>query len=515
MNLLSLYFGNKGINVINAKAKNILNNFDIPASEISSFDFEDKVPADLKMVALLQEAFRAHKLTSKEAVLCLSGTDLIVRTFDIPQLPREELESAINFEAKKYLPFRIEELVTTFQVRADNVKKNNLVIFMAIKKDILSGYLSIASQLKLKIRYLEYSALSLIRLLKVNRGLEKTVTVFIYIDSEGDESHFMVLEDGFLLYSRDITLSTLPTDALGAGLSDPALILDKMKAEIKSSLDYYQRRFSLKPIIKTVFFSNLTVRGDLNEFLNELGLKAKFIDLTKGLKVQGLISSGAIKSYAASLANVVNIGVKLDLFKVKSKKQATASEFVLPDFASFFKDLNVDLRIIFLAIFLVMVMYIYGLTRILPLKDDLKRTIALRPNVAQVNVNASYEELIKDVSTYKKKLASYDAIVRQQVYLTKLLNGIPRFLPKSAWLSAVRFTNNAGVPSLKMQGYVYLDNQQDEIVEINKFLNDLRADFDFSAYFKKVALNSISKENFGNRNVASFEVTCQGLKGEE
>jgi len=515
MSLLSLYFGNKGINIINARIKGILNNIEIPASEISSFDFEDKVPADIKIVVLLQEAFRTNKLDAKEAILCLSGKDLIVRTFDIPQLPREELESAINFEAKKYLPFKIEELVTTFQVRPDNAKKTNLVVFMAIKKDTLSSYLSIANQLKFKIRYLEYSALSLIRLLKINKGIEKGVTAFIYIDSEGDESHFVVMENGFLLFCRDIILSALPTEALDVGLKDPALILDKMRSEIKSSLDYYQRRFSQKPIVKTVFFSDLAVRGDLQDFLNEIGLNVKFIDLSKSLRTGGLVSSGAIKSYSAALVGVANIGIKLDLLKVKAKKQSVEPEFVLPDFSNFFKDINVDYRIIFLALFLVGVMYVYGLTRIQPLKDDLKKTIGLRPSVAQVDADVSYEELAKVDSKYKKKIAIYDAIVQQQVYLTKQLNVIPRVLPKNAWLSTFRFTNNAGLPVLKLRGYVYSEDQQDEVVVINKFLNDLRGDVDFGAYFKSVVLDSVVKESFGKQNVASFEVTCKGLKGEE
>lgn len=515
MSLLSLYFGDKGINIINARGKGVANNIEIPASSISSFDFEDKVPADLKIVALLHEAFRSNKIDPKEAVLCLSGKDLIVRTFEIPQLPREELENAINFEAKKYLPFRIEELITTFQVRADSAKKNNLVVFMAIKRDTLNRYLSIASQLKFKVRALEYSALSLVRLLKLNKGLENVVTAFVYIDSEGDESHFMVMENGFLLFSRDISLASLPVDALDTGLKDPALILEKMKVEIKSSLDYYQRRFSQKPIVKTVFFSDLVVREDLNVFLSELGQHVKFIDLAKSLKGQGLINSGVIKSYSAALSNLVNIGIKLDLLKAKTKKLGGESEFVLPDLSSLLKDIKIDFRIIFLAVFLIAGMYLYGLMRVQPLKDVLNKTIMSRPKVAQVDSDASYEELSVKSSEFRKKKARYDAIIKKQIYLTKQLNVIPQILSKNAWLSTFKFSHDEGVAVLKLHGYVYLENQQNEIAEVNKFISDLRENSDFKIYFKKVVLDSVAQENFGKQNVTSFDITCEGSKGEE
>ena len=516
MSLLSLYFGDKGINIINARGKGVLNNIEIPASAIFSSDFEDKVPADLKIIALLQEAFRSNKLDSKEAVLCLTGKDLIVRTFEMAQLPREELESAINFEAKKYLPFRIEELVTTFQVRADSAKKTNLVIFMAIKRDTLNRYISISNQLKFKIRSLEYSALSLLRLLKMNKGLESAVTAFIYIDSEGDESHFMVMENGFLLFSRDFTLASLPTDALDIGLKDPVLVLQKIKSEIKSSLDYYQRRFSQKAIVKTVFFSDLAVRDDLSGFLNELGKGAKFIDLTKGLKAQGVINSGVIHSYSAALTNVVSIGIKLDLLKkVKTPKQSAESALVLPDLSTLIKDIKIDFRMLFLAAFLIAGMYIYGLMRIQPFKDNLNKTIAGHIKIAQIDSNASFEELSNKNSEFKKKLAIYDALVKKQVFLTKQLNVIPRILPKCAWLTSFRFTNIDGVLVLKLHGYAYLGNQQNEIVEINKFLNDLREDLDFKAYFKKVTIDSVTQQLFDKRDVSSFDITCEGVRSEK
>ena len=88
-------------------------------------------------------------------------------------------------------------------------------------------------------------------------------------------------------------------------------------------------------------------------------------------------------------------------------------------------------------------------------------------------------------------------------------------MPKSAWLSTFRFTNTDGAPVLKMHGYVYLENQQDEIVEVNKFLNNLREDSDFKVYFKKVVMDSVTQESFGKQGVTSFDITCEGLRGEK
>ncbi|MDP2044014.1 MAG: pilus assembly protein PilM, partial [Candidatus Omnitrophota bacterium] len=205
MNSLGIYFGTNTIGLVESKGKKLVNNVVIPQVNISAGDFEEKVPVDIKMIALLKDAFRTYRINSSAATICLSGQDLIIRTFEIPTLPQNELRSAINFEVKKYIPFKLEELVYDFQVESNKNNKTSMVLFVGAKKEVLDGYISVSNQLNLKVNAIEYSAFSLQRFLRLSGVQESGVAACLCFDlNNEDEINFMVFKDGFPLFTRDI-----------------------------------------------------------------------------------------------------------------------------------------------------------------------------------------------------------------------------------------------------------------------------------------------------------------------
>ena len=168
MNSLAIYFGNKDINLVESSGKKILKNIRLPHPSIDSTELEEKVPIDIKIIALLKDALRTHRINADQAAVCISGQDLVIRTFEIPLIPQNELKGVVSFEIKKYIPFKLEELVYDFQTLLNKSNKTSLVLFVGIKKELLSSYISIFKQLNLRIGVLEYSAFSLLRLLKLS-----------------------------------------------------------------------------------------------------------------------------------------------------------------------------------------------------------------------------------------------------------------------------------------------------------------------------------------------------------
>jgi type IV pilus assembly protein PilM len=233
MSLLGIYFGPKVIKIVEVKGHKVSVSTQIQQTAVSSGELEEKVPAEVKaveIVAMFKDELRRHKIESKGAALCLSGKDLIIRTFEIPMIPKEEIESAVRFEAKKYIPFKVEDLITAHQLKFDRANRTHMVLFMGIKKEALDRYISILNQLDLKIHCVEYSAFSMLRHLKLNKLSDKGVVGVLSADLSGeDEANFTVLEDGFPLFSRDISL------AEGQDLSgkpkgpEPADGLEKLK----------------------------------------------------------------------------------------------------------------------------------------------------------------------------------------------------------------------------------------------------------------------------------------------
>src|SRR4030042_2071466 len=199
MSVLGVYFGSSVISLVESKNKRPLNLSQVPLSLVAPVDLtEEKVPLEIKLGTLLKDELVANKIEAKEAVIILSGKDLIIRNFDMPLLSREELQTAVNFEVKKYIPFRVEELVLDFQRKVDKSSHRNNILFAGIKKEALGKYLAILSQLGLKVNSIEYAGFSILRLLKLIGIKTNGVIAVVAADLvKDDETNFMVNEDGF------------------------------------------------------------------------------------------------------------------------------------------------------------------------------------------------------------------------------------------------------------------------------------------------------------------------------
>jgi len=435
MNALGFYFGPKFISVISSSGKKILNNIQIPTSTFQSTDLEEKVPDEVKIVAIFQDELRRNKIQGKEAGITLSSKDLIVRTFEMPVLPANELASAINFEAKKYLPFRVEELILDYQLSFDKVSRKNLIALMGIKKEALEKYRSIFRQLNIEISSIEYSAFSLLRLMKLTGLSDKGVVAVACVDMTGeDEINFAVLDNGFPLFSRDITLVGGPGEqpAPAAPGEEAETILDKLKSEIRVSLDYYKRKFAAKSPEKVVFISGPDYQPDLGTFIKDMGLGVEFLDI-RFLGKSIPFSLNLLKGYSVSLNKSIKTKVVLSATKAKTVPAKEALAKI--ELATLLSGLKVDTRWIIAGVLMVAATFGYGLFNIMSAQKEIQAVKALRPATTVANPEASYEELAGVNNDYRNKIETLDNLIKKQLYLTSPLDAIPRLAPEGIWLS--------------------------------------------------------------------------------
>lgn len=503
MNSLGIYFGPKLINIVEAKDKKLLNILQISQAAVSVGELEEKTPAEAKIieiVALFKDELRRGKIEAKEATFCLSGKDLIIRTFEIPMLPREELNSAISFEAKKYLPFKIEDLVFGFQLKPDKTSRTNLVLFVGIKKDILDRYLSIAGQLGLKINAIEYSAFSILRCLNLGKLSVKGVVGVLAVDLQaGDEASFTVLEDGFPLFSRDIGLEGSPG-------------LEKLNTEIRVSLDYYRRKFPAKNIREIYLAAHQDHVSDLQAFIKDAGFSSHVIEVSKYSDKLSSYSLGVLKAYSASLVKSVRSSLKINLLAEKAKAKIAKEEAPLKELelGLLFEGLEWDPRILLLGALLSVFALVFGAYRAQPLRKEMAEITRSYPVVATVNAADSYDKLSADKKNFTDKLDTLEGVIKKQLFLTTPLNIIPRVIPNGVWITDFDFNKgDADRAVLSLQGMVYLTDSGEEIKTANVFLNNLKKDPDFSAYFKEIAILSLDQKTVGTTNVTSFSIICK------
>ena len=130
--ILGIYFGIKTISIVETQNKKIINSLKIPREAVSGGELEEKVPEEIKLVALIKNELRNAGIETKDTAITIPGNDLIIRSFEMNLLPREELLTAVTFEAKKYIPFKTEDLISDFQLKTDTRNKKNLVLLFAL-----------------------------------------------------------------------------------------------------------------------------------------------------------------------------------------------------------------------------------------------------------------------------------------------------------------------------------------------------------------------------------------------
>ncbi|MFA5275667.1 MAG: pilus assembly protein PilM, partial [Candidatus Omnitrophota bacterium] len=435
MNSLGIYFGPKFINIVETKKDKLLNNIQIPQSVISPRGLEEQVPPEVKLTAVFKDELRRNKIEVNKAVFCLSGKDLIIRTFEMPMMPREEAAAAVSFEAKKYIPFKVEELIFDYQIQVDRVTRKNSVLFVGIKKETIDKYVSLARQLNIKIVDFEYSAFSLLRAVKLIGAEEKGIVAVLGVDlKEDDEANFSVFENGFPLFSRDFSLSGGLEELGRPQTHDSAKLIDKLKNEIRFSFDYYQRKFLNKGIKKVIFMSDPELTSELSVYLSEMNYSVKAIEFSKIAKVMNkpaAYSLSMLKGYSAALAEEYKKILKIDLLAAQEKIKAAPKDRLQ---YSLLEGIKVDPKIVFAGLLICLVTYGYGFYRMHPLHKAIDTVVGMRAQVAGVSPTATIEQLNQAEAKYRKKLNNLDKTVKNQLFATTLLNIISSQLPDGVWL---------------------------------------------------------------------------------
>ncbi len=512
MSTLGVYFGPQLISIVEAKGTKAIKYIQLAQVAVSTGEsLEEKVPASIKLVALLKDKLIQNNIEANEAMVSISGKDLIVRTFEMPIMPRHELDSAVNFEAKKYIPFKIEELISSCQYKLDKTTQKTRVLFVGIKKETLDNYRKIFNQLGIKIKSIEYSAFSILRLLKLAGIKEKGIMAVVNIDvAKDDEANFVVLEDGFPLFSHDISLTAGYEGIAKEGEAQTNAILEKLKREILISLDYYSRKFPNKNISKAFFITNPNYRADLDGFGKDLGLAIDFIDISKYIDKPVPFSLAFVKGYSSSLFKI-NIGVTIDLSSAKeiatkkAAQQASAASSLVMRFKS-------DAIVATICFLILAVIFVSGIYRQLPLQNELKNIINMRPETSTLSGELSNEELAGTNSNYKLKAAAMESIIKNRAYITPLLDAIPRVVPKGMWLADISFKKEEEKTELILKGAVYLGDSDKESKLVNTFFSHLKENPVFSKYFKEMPIVSTGRKQTGKTSITDFTISCQDYK---
>lgn len=264
--------GIKLVELVNEKGRARLATYafiDRPVGEMNG-NYIDEPAATAE---LLRKMLKKAKTTTRKAISALPIASVFSSIISVQKTAkREDLEQAVQYQAKKLIPLPLEEMVVDWKpiaVGPQNPDEKYLqVLLTGAAKSLINKYTAIFSDAGLELLSLETEALAMIRSLI---GRDRSPTLVLDIGTI--RTNIMIVEYGIPFVSRSVARGGMSiTKEMSDALGMPADQAESMKIDATSMASLYDSGFpklfekALSPILTELTYStNLFLGQKANE----------------------------------------------------------------------------------------------------------------------------------------------------------------------------------------------------------------------------------------------------------
>jgi len=264
-----------------------------------------------KVAAIIKKIYSEAKVSSRKTIAALPNFSVFSSIISLPLMSKKELSQAISWEAKKFVPLPIEDMVLDWrplvkkedkdkdkgeikEAAVDKLKKKEefqKILITAAPKDLVERYINVFKLANLELLAMETESFALERSL-----IGHDNAVIMIVDLGAFSSDISIVENGIPILSRSIDVGggTI-TQAIARSLnieqkraeqfkrdigfssqslnSVPKIIENTISPiinEIKYSFDLFQGRKDAGVVEKIILTGGSSVLPGLIDYLNEI-----------------------------------------------------------------------------------------------------------------------------------------------------------------------------------------------------------------------------------------------------
>jgi len=273
------------------------------------------------------------ELGEKSVNISISGPSVVVRYVLLPSMKKEELDSSMQFEAEKYIPFNINEVILDHQILEPNVGGKMRVLLVAAKKDLVQDKLKLLQEARLGINVIDVDSFALMNAFCLNDPDPNSTKIRALLNIGEGTSSVNILSRGLSYFTRDFLIgggdiTKALCDKLGidivsarelkhnpasregevAEISKP--VLSNMLDEIKLSLSYYENQFG-SGVDEIYLSGGSSNQAGLVQFFSEnLGLTCQLWDPTRALSLSPNISKEELGNLKHELPVAIGLALR-------------------------------------------------------------------------------------------------------------------------------------------------------------------------------------------------------------
>jgi type IV pilus assembly protein PilM len=266
--------------------------------------------------------------------LSVFGPEVIVRFITLPKMTKEQLNAALIFEAEKYIPFNIREVVLDSIVLGDAQDQGQMkVLLAAAKRGYIESLAGIFSDLGIQVNFVDVTAFAGFNAFMASSQVTSEKVVAL-LEIGHSQTTLLISIDGAPFFVRQIHIGGKDVDLLVAktlsvtaekaseykkGVGDfdredvnacLKKVLDGIIREIQLSFGYFEGTCNRH--IEGIYCSGgMTYTPGALEYLSEkIGSDIKKWDPLRGMKISDNLSRQDLDSVSSSLAVSVGLAIR-------------------------------------------------------------------------------------------------------------------------------------------------------------------------------------------------------------
>lgn len=456
---------------------------------------EADLPAGADAVAIARAARQAvdrAKIPVRTASLALPEREVMLRYFDIPPVPKKELAAAARFEAQKYVPFDVRDLVSDFETMREKGSRRIGVAFVAAKKKFVEDLAAAFEDQDLRLLSLESASLALVRSLTLTPAKNET-RALIYRDPPAG-LNTVIYRNRSVLMSR--SGQPLRPNTLEAAEKSPAELIT---SEIRLAFNYFSKTFKNEVIKRLVVATD--GRDDEAWALSlgrEFGLPVQIASTLCAQSKGRALPTGLCAALGAALRGVGGDMKRMNLApRVRPKAgagiTAASAQLTPEEEKEYFKKWLV--REAVAGGLLLLALHIGLSFQTAQIRKSLATERLVPVKTATANSNMSYDELKAKLNDLTAREAFLAKAVDGRTQVTEKLNEVSKHLPDDLKLTSFEYTDfedrlgNVSL-SVRMDGLATGGN---ELVSTNRFVSALKESDGFRRGLRDVKLTAVKK----------------------
>jgi len=162
-----------------------------------------------KVASILKSFLDSAHLSSRDVNISFSAPHAVVRFINMPKMKEDDLKNSLRYEAEKYIPFNVKEVMTDAAILGYSDDKRQMrVLFAAVKRKIIDSRVNMLKNLGYAVKLVDIDSFACLNAFSnVYGDIDESKTTAL-LNIGHTHTNLIILHGSAPRFTRDIQIGT-------------------------------------------------------------------------------------------------------------------------------------------------------------------------------------------------------------------------------------------------------------------------------------------------------------------